>query len=640
MVNLLIGTLPTGINAGSPASATVTLMNVEEGMDSCEHIWCATAVLKWFAQPTSDTMAVPYLACAPACPGSSLTSDSSTFDGYSYVAAIRDIRQTSHHWSRFRFSLSTRDPETGRSIGPTEEQVRSWTLYINDDIQLPLSSAAKFIGETDFVWYGETYYHFKEDMVLEMRIEANGDDTASILLSSTTPVDEGNNYGRPYTVKLSHQPYEEVTVTISGHAGTDVTTDKSTLTFTTENWRTAQTVKVRARQDADATDDLVTLVHSGKGGEYDGVEANLEVRVIDDEPAPLVLSEINPTMEEGDATGLTYTVKLSHQPSEEVTVNVSGQDGTDLTLTGLSSANTLTFSTSNWNTAQTVNVSAAQDSDANNDVVILLHTVAGDGLDGASSDLVITVLDDEAVSTAPDESGDAPVENTAATGLPTISGDPAVGETLTTETSDIEDVNGLTNAGFAFQWSRYDGSASGEIAGATSSSYTVTDNDVGYEIEVRVSFTDDAGFEETTTSNTVYVQPPPPLYGAFDAATVPKNHDGTLAFTLELHFSEEPELSHINVRDHVLTVTNGDVTNAARRTPGSDIRWVITVQPDGNDNVVIVLPVTENCDADGGICTGDRRPLSNRLEVTVAGSNTPATGAPTISGTPQADRGM
>ena len=50
-----------------------------------------------------------------------------------------------------------------------------------------------------------------------------------------------------------------------------------------------------------------------------------------------------------------------------MTVTVSGQGGTDLSLTGLSSANTLTFTTSNWDTAQTVTVKAGEDDDGTDD---------------------------------------------------------------------------------------------------------------------------------------------------------------------------------------------------------------------------------------------------------------------------------
>ena len=83
------------------------------------------------------------------------------------------------------------------------------------------------------------------------------------------------------------------------------------------------------------------------------------------------------TVEEGDADGETYTVKLATQPSEGVTVTVSGHDASDLELTGLSATHTLTFTTANWDTAQTVTVKAGQDSDGTDDSVTLTHTAAG-----------------------------------------------------------------------------------------------------------------------------------------------------------------------------------------------------------------------------------------------------------------------
>ena len=48
--------------------------------------------------------------------------------------------------------------------------------------------------------------------------------------------------------------------------------------------------------------------------------------VDDDETVSIVLSKTSLTVVEGAAAGQTYTVKLSHEPSEEVTVTVTGQD--------------------------------------------------------------------------------------------------------------------------------------------------------------------------------------------------------------------------------------------------------------------------------------------------------------------------
>ena len=87
--------------------------------------------------------------------------------------------------------------------------------------------------------------------------------------------------------------------------------------------------------------------------------------------------------------------------------------------------------------------------------------------------------------------------NTRATGLPTISGQEHVGETLTADTSGINDDDGLDNAAFSYQWLR----GEAEIAGAIGSSYTLTEDDEGQTIKVKVSFTDDEGHEETLTSD-------------------------------------------------------------------------------------------------------------------------------------------
>ena len=86
--------------------------------------------------------------------------------------------------------------------------------------------------------------------------------------------------------------------------------------------------------------------------------------------------------------------------------------------------------------------------------------------------------------------------NNPATGAPTISGTAQVGETLTADTSDIADDDGLNNVQYEHQWLADDA----EIAGATSSTYTLADTDEDKAIKVVVSFTDDAGNEESLTS--------------------------------------------------------------------------------------------------------------------------------------------
>ena len=159
-----------------------------------------------------------------------------------------------------------------------------------------------------------------------------------------------------------------------------------------------------------------------------------------------------------------------------------------------------------------------------------------------------------------------------------------------------------------------------DIDGATGSSYTLTSGDLGQTVQVRVSFTDDADNKETLTSEpTVAVvgQPPAPLTAVIENA--PETHDGSSEFTFELRFSEEVKLSYKTLRDQSFTVSGGTVKKAKRLEQGSNILWRITVKPNGNGDVSIVLPETTDCAAQGAICTGDGRKLSNRLELTVSG---------------------
>ncbi len=93
-------------------------------------------------------------------------------------------------------------------------------------------------------------------------------------------------------------------------------------------------------------------------------------------------------------------------------------------------------------------------------------------------------------------SANKPEPNTAATGTPTISGTPQVGETLTADTSGIADEDGLDNAAFTYQWLADDA----DISGARGSTYTLVEADEGKTVNLRVSFTDDGGNDETLTS--------------------------------------------------------------------------------------------------------------------------------------------
>ena len=86
--------------------------------------------------------------------------------------------------------------------------------------------------------------------------------------------------------------------------------------------------------------------------------------------------------------------------------------------------------------------------------------------------------------------------NNPATGRPTISGTPRVGQTLTAATSAIADSDGLGT--FTFQWARFaaDGTTREATIGTNSRTYTLTDNEENKRVKVSVTFTDGEGNSE------------------------------------------------------------------------------------------------------------------------------------------------
>ena len=208
--------------------------------------------------------------------------------------------------------------------------------------------------------------------------------------ASTLEVAEGGS--NTYTVVLDAQPASDVVITVSSD-NTDVTVSPDTLTFTTSDWSTPKTVRVSAAQDADAVNDAAAIAHAvdaaGSADEYDGVTV-----------AGVSVSPTDVTVAEGASAA--YTVVLDAQPSGNVVITVSSGN-TDVTV----SSDTLTFTSSNWDTAQTVRVSASQDDDAGNDAAAISHAVdasrSADEYDRVTiAGVAVTVTDDDAgVSVSP-----------------------------------------------------------------------------------------------------------------------------------------------------------------------------------------------------------------------------------------------
>ena len=228
------------------------------------------------------------------------------------------------------------------------------------------------------------------------------DETRAMTLSATTLTVPENNSAM-YTVQLTAQPVGgNVTVAITG-AGSGITTNPTTLTFTPTNWSAAQTVTVSAASDANGIHESVTLTHTASGADYLSGVATVEIVATatdDDGPSLRVSSNTLTVREESSAT---YQVRLNTQPSANVTVTVSGATSevtVDTDADTIGNQSTLTFTTTDWSTYQDVKVSADDDDDATDEMLTLTHGASGaaeyTGLPtGARPGVAVTVDDND-----------------------------------------------------------------------------------------------------------------------------------------------------------------------------------------------------------------------------------------------------
>ena len=140
--------------------------------------------------------------------------------------------------------------------------------------------------------------------------------------------------------------------------------------------------------------------------------------------------------------------------------------------------------------------------------------------------------------------------NESPTGLPTITGTPQVGETLTADTSGISDANGLGKVEYTYQWIRNDGNSDTNIPSAMGQTYTVTSDDQDNAIKVKVSFTDDDGYSETLTSSAT---------GSVATSATTRNHLPERDFVLDQRDSASCGSSACtNTKTYSVSLTGGE----------------------------------------------------------------------------------
>ena len=278
------------------------------------------------------------------------------------------------------------------------------------------------------------------------------------------------------------------TVTVDGRDNVLITSSYSgsvlTLRLETPSARIGQEVKV-AYNNIFAQEPGGALTDSaGNAVENFDLQAVTNASVAGGTPnygAQAVLDKATFSICEGD-TG-TYKISLPSQPDGSLGIGTLFSPYDVIYPT----PEYISFNQDNWDTPRTINVETVVDKDDYTNWAIVYHRIDGHDTAQTYEKLVRILVLERAHADC----------NTPATGAPTINGTAQVGQTLTVSTTGISDSDGLTNVTYSYQWL----ADNTEIDGETSSTYTVQSSDNGKVIKVRVTFSDDVGFEESLTSD-------------------------------------------------------------------------------------------------------------------------------------------
>ena len=219
--------------------------------------------------------------------------------------------------------------------------------------------------------------------------------------AGTSPVTEGTSAAFTLSRAGSTTAALTVNATVSETGGDMVAPANEgarTVTFQANSATATLSVPTVADQ-VDEADGVVTATvtaDTATPATYTaGTPSTATVTVSDDDTRGVTVSAETLPVNEG-STG-TYMVVLNSQPTASVTVTPSS-DNSDVAV-----SSALTFTTTNWNMAQPVTVTAAQDSDAVDGAATISHAVMGGDYGAVTAASVAVTVDDDEVpdTTAP-----------------------------------------------------------------------------------------------------------------------------------------------------------------------------------------------------------------------------------------------
>lgn len=354
----------------------------------------------------------------------------------------------------------------------------------------------------------------------DVAITVDDDDTLAIETNmGTVAVTEGAT--ATFQVRLTAQPSAATTVSIASGDNTSVTTTPTSLTFTTANYNTYQTVTVNGVQDVDLVSEngvVLTLTSSGIANK------TVTVNVTDNDTQAIVASTTTTTVTEG-STG-TVGVSLAFQPAASVTVSVTSGTPGAATVTPA----TLTFTTANYATPQNITISGVEDADAVNGSSTI--ALASTGL--STVNVAVTVSDNDALNLDVSPTTLSINEGSTGSAMVRLTAQPAAATTVNIASSDTGAATvSLASVSFSTSdWNTYKSVTVSALEDADAANESVT-----------VTFSA-SGLTSRTTAVTVNDNDTQSI--VLSATSINVNEGGTATFQVKLA-AQPPGVTTVNL---------------------------------------------------------------------------------------------
>ena len=202
-----------------------------------------------------------------------------------------------------------------------------------------------------------------------------------VVTPSTNVVAVNEGAQATFTVALSRAPAGTMTVSLTSSDTAVATASPTSLTFSPDNFATAQTVTVEGVQDADTANGTANITLAATGVP----SVTVRVDVTDDDVQGIQATPTALTI--GEGLSGQFGVRLAAAPTADLTISVASATPGKATVAPA----TLTFTAANYATPQNVTVTTLQDPDVLDDMVNV--TLTSTGL--ATVSVAVTITDDD-----------------------------------------------------------------------------------------------------------------------------------------------------------------------------------------------------------------------------------------------------